>query len=58
MTDEQKYTAKENAKAALQAALQDYINEAEKYGFDDSEMTAELGDVIADCGKKWDVLLT
>ena len=56
MTETEKYTAKENAKSSLQSALQDYIRAAEDYGYADCEMAAEIEDVLADCGKKWDVL--
>lgn len=55
MTEAEAYTAKENAKAALLTALQDYLTAAKAMGLEDDEQRAELDDVFTDAGKSWEL---
>ncbi len=56
MNEAEAYTAKENARDALLSALQAYIAAAEANGMDDDEQSGEIEGLLADAGKKWDVL--
>ena len=47
MTDEQ-YTAKENARATLEAHIRAYLDEVKNIGLDESEIAGEIKDAVMD----------
>ena len=56
MSEEEKYTKKENARLKLQQALQEFLKASAEFGQDDYEATSDLEDCLSNCNKKWNVV--